>query len=77
MYIANQNFKMGGHMVRRGDKISQISPVYIERGLVREVKIIEPETPTVEVNDVIEQPIIKRRGRKSKAKIEQVEQHDI
>lgn len=72
MYIANQNFKMGGQMVRRNDKIENIEQVYVQRGLVREVKIVQPS----EVKDVTEQPIIKRRGRKPKAQTEQIKQSD-
>lgn len=72
MYIANQNFKMGAQMVRRGDKFTTVPSSYVVRGLVREVKIVQP----AEVKDVTEQPIIKRRGRKPKAESEQVEQSD-
>lgn len=68
MYIANQNFKMSGRMVLRGERFDTIDPAYVIRGLVREVKIVQPET--VEVQDADQQPKPKRRGRKPKAATE-------
>lgn len=77
MYKANQNFKMAGRMVKRGDEFSSIDRAYITRGLVREVKVIKPETPVLDgaLND-IEQPKPARRGRKPKAKTELDQQQD-
>lgn len=71
MFIANQNFKMSNRMVHRGDLFDNIDSAYVTRGLVREIKIIQPETPIVEVSNANQQFEPKRRGRKSKAKAQQ------
>jgi len=74
MYIANQNFRAAGRMVMRGEMFETIDRAYIVKGLVREVKVVQPET--LEVDNADQQPKPKRRGRKPKAKTEQVEQQN-
>jgi hypothetical protein len=74
MYKANQNFRMSGRMVRRNDLFETVDQAYLLRGLVSEVKIVTPELP--EVNNGNVQLITKRRGRKPKAKTQQVQQSD-
>lgn len=75
MYIANQNFKMHGRLVRRNETFDNVDQAYITRGLVREVKIVQPET--LEVSNADQQPKPKRRGRKPKAQTQPIEQSDI
>lgn len=67
MYKANQNFKMAGRMVLTNDVFVSIDQVYLDRGLVREVKVIKPEAPDSEALRDIKQHEPVRRGRKPKA----------
>lgn len=68
MYKANQNFKMAGRMVFTNDQFESIDQVYVDRGLVREVKVVQPEAPVISeaLRDTKQfEPV--RRGRKPKA----------
>jgi hypothetical protein len=48
MYIANQNFISNTQgMIKRGDVVNNPTARMIDKGLVREVKIIEPEIKEV------------------------------
>lgn len=67
MYKANQNFKMAGRMVLRNHEFESIDQVYLDRGLVREVKVIQPEAPVSEALSESKQSKPARRGRKPKA----------
>lgn len=41
MYIANQNYMSNDGMVKRGEEVKNPLPAHIEKGLVREAKVIE------------------------------------
>jgi hypothetical protein len=61
MYIANQNFLHSSKMIRRGDKVNNPTERMKNLGLVREIKVIEPETKEI-------QPEIKATTKRRKRK---------
>jgi hypothetical protein len=43
MYIANQNYLCSAGFVKEGDEVENPSKRHIQKGLVREVKVLKPE----------------------------------
>lgn len=69
MYIANRNYLSAAGKVRRGDEVKNPSKQHIERGYVREAKVVKPETKDDRHNDKPE--------RKPKAKAKRDQQPDV